>query len=831
MSITGNKRDALDRLQQLTESYKEGLPDMLSGLITRWKKIEKAGWDADSFRQFHKQIHDIAGNAGSFGQIQLGKYAQNMDLVCRQIVNSGETATKVQLHGLKVGLQSISNEISIAMLAVTPSVEQNAELPTSKSTQEKKQLVVFIVDDDPDYSEYIVTTLSDKGYKVHSYSDTFSMEESITVLSPDVILMDIMLPEGDDAGLTRAAEIKENLAEAIPIIFTSVRSDLKARLEAVRVGGDAYFSKPIDINILVDKIDELAERQHISGSRVLMVDDDILHLQYSAATLRQAGMRVSEFTDPIKALEEVEQQRFDIIILDLHMPEINGTELASLIRQGGHQAGTPIIFLSAEIDQDIQADALLGGAEDFIVKPVKPKRLIATIKNRIGKVDSISRKIRYLSEKESVTGLFNRQYFFNKLEQAIEQAKDEETKYGMLYIAIDNYVSLRDKIGVDSWDKLLAVIAERITAVIDNKVVIASISGHTIGVLCKCADDSRAKIITEKILQEISQTEVDINGHMVSTTCSIGLVVIDEYTISVAHLMYEADIASETIQKSGGNGVFVHSDQQQESFQEGDEAENIDAGVERLLRKALDDGEGLYLIYQPIVNFSNGNEEKYDVMVRLKDTDDTEVLPSRFMPIAEKQGLLGKLDDWVFENAIKVLARRQQEGNPAIFFVKLTIDSLNDTSFVERLKYKLNEYGIPGRNLCMELSEPMAETNLRQAMQFSRQIKELGCSLTIEHFGKGLDSGKLLNELPVDYIKIDGAFMHNLGSNTENKETVIRVTGEALNKEVFTIASFVEDADSLAVLWSCGVNYMQGNFLQEPDADLKYDFNTSSDHG
>ena len=830
MSITGIQGDALDQLQQLSESYKKGLPDMLAGLITLWQKIEQSGWDGDSFRQFHKQLHDLAGNAGSFGQIQLGKYAQKMDVLCREIVDSGETATKVQLHGLKSGLRNISNEISIAMMAVTPSVEQNNELRTSESTQEKKQVVVFIVDDDPVYSEYIVTALSAKGYKVHSYTDTFSMEESITVLSPDVILMDIMLPEGDDAGLTRVAEIKENLAVTTPFIFTSARSDLKARLEAVRAGGDAYFAKPIDINSLTDKIDELAERQNIVGSRVLMVDDDILHLQYSASTLRQAGMHVAEFTDPIKALEEVEQQSFDIIILDLHMPEINGVELASLIRQGGYQAGTPIIFLSAETDQNIQADALLGGAEDFIVKPVKSKRLIATIRNRIGKVDSISRKIRYLSEKESVTGLFNRQYFFNKLEQAIEQAKDEKTKYGMLYIAIDNYVSLRDKIGVDSWDKLLAVVAQRITAVIDAEVVIASISEHTIGVLCKCADDSRAKIITEKILQEISQTEVDINGRKISTTCSIGLVVIDEYTISVAHLMYVADIASETVQKNGGNGVFFHSDEQQDDFLPEGDTENIDAGVERLLRKALDDGDGLYLIYQPIVNFSNGNEEKYDVMVRLKDTDNTEVLPSRFMPIAEKQGLLGKLDDWIFENAIKVLARREQEGNPAVFFMKLTIDSLNDTSFVERLKYKLNEYGIPGRNLCMELSEPMAESNLRQAVRFSGQIKELGCSLTIEHFGKGLDSVKLLNELPVDYIKIDGAFMHNLGSNTENKETVIRVTGEALNKGVLTIASFVEDADSLAVLWSCGVNYMQGNFLQEPDADLKYDFDNSSDH-
>ena len=270
---------------------------------------------------------------------------------------------------------------------------------------------------------------------------------------------------------------------------------------------------------------------------------------------------------------------------------------------------------------------------------------------------------------------------------------------------------------------------------------------------------------------------------------------------------------------------MVYHDMDEQSLQkQGNESDGI---YERLVRKALASttgDEGFHTVYQPIATLSSERDEKYDVMLRLRDGSGKEVLPSRFLLIAQEHGLLGQIDKWVTRHIIKVLSERLTTGKQITFFIKLTADTATDPEFITYLKAVLSQYKVPAERLVFQLPEKDAVTNLRKVATFANELKKMGCGFALEHFGTQLQSEQLFGQLPIDYVKVDGAYMTDLGHNNENKETVSRIARQALEHNVFAIASFVEDANSLAVLWACGINYLQGHFLQQPESELNYDF-------
>ena len=144
------------------------------------------------------------------------------------------------------------------------------------------------------------------------------------------------------------------------------------------------------------------------------------------------------------------------------------------------------------------------------------------------------------------------------------------------------------------------------------------------------------------------------------------------------------------------------------------------------------------------------------------------------------------------------------------------------------LKEQLKKYNVPKDSLVFEVKESMAITSLKYTAELAKQLRELNCSFALDDFGTGNDPFKLLKHIPADYLKLERSFMENLSSSPENQETVKAITQKAMEMNKLTIAQCVEDATSLSVLWGMGINFIQGNFLQEPSPDLNYDFTSMS---
>jgi EAL domain-containing protein (putative c-di-GMP-specific phosphodiesterase class I) len=221
------------------------------------------------------------------------------------------------------------------------------------------------------------------------------------------------------------------------------------------------------------------------------------------------------------------------------------------------------------------------------------------------------------------------------------------------------------------------------------------------------------------------------------------------------------------------------------------------------------------LYHQQTISLQDAEGEFSEILLRLNGPQG-EVLPGFFMPIAEKHNLTPAIDRWVLNQAIEHLRARDRMGQPTTFFVKLTSGSLEDKELLPWLGERLKQAALKHGQLVLEMTESKVVTALRPAQEFIQAWQKLGGQFALEQFGSGLNSFQLLNHINADYLKIDRSYMADLPQQQESQKKVADICRQARELKKQTIAEWVEDAASTSLLFACGVDFVQGNFLQEP---------------
>jgi EAL domain-containing protein (putative c-di-GMP-specific phosphodiesterase class I) len=230
------------------------------------------------------------------------------------------------------------------------------------------------------------------------------------------------------------------------------------------------------------------------------------------------------------------------------------------------------------------------------------------------------------------------------------------------------------------------------------------------------------------------------------------------------------------------------------------------------------------LVYQPIASLRGSADEKYEVLLRLQDGNKGFVSPSRFVSLADDHGLMKKIDRWVVEQAVQTLRLR---GSSACFFVKVSSGTLTDAGFTGFLQETLEKNSVAGEQLVFGLSVASINAGIRQAAAFSRQVGGLNCAVSIEHCDADLDVARLYEHIPAAYVKLGGEMIRDLEVDHGRQLQLLAVVQQSIEHDAEVIVGFVESAACLKLLWQSGVQYIQGNFLQEPDAALGFDFGAS----
>lgn len=430
----------------------------------------------------------------------------------------------------------------------------------------------------------------------------------------------------------------------------------------------------------------------------------------------------------------------------------------------------------------------------------------------------LEQKLSAMSQQDLLTGLYNRNFLTEQLDMLIARAIEGKTRGALLFIMLDKYDEIKETDGISAADMLLTEVAGMLKTRISELGIIARYAGPVFILLVDNVDTRKASNIANSLCKLIHEHICDLGQQSVTTTASIGISLINEVSTHAAECIKRAEKGCQQARNDGGNRSHLYNP----AIEEMAEHEQVTHWAQKI-KLALKNNQ-FRLAFQPIVSLHGEPGAHYEVLVRMLDEDQQEIPPGEFIPAAEQMNMMHFIDRWIIMNTLMLLARKQQDGEQTRFFVKLSAGSLCDDEFLGWFRDRLQASRIDPNNLVFEVSEDTALNYLKQAKQINTGLKELNCRTSLENFGVEQNTFQSLKHLAVNYIKIHMDLILNLPQNIENQEKVKAIAEEAGSRNIQTIAAFVEDANSLAVLWQCSVNFIQGHFLQQPAAELNYDF-------
>ncbi|GEM_PF-728732 len=419
---------------------------------------------------------------------------------------------------------------------------------------------------------------------------------------------------------------------------------------------------------------------------------------------------------------------------------------------------------------------------------------------------ALSREMAWQSTHDGLTGLSNRKEFEARLAALLDRARAEGRHHALFYLDLDQFKIVNDTCGHQAGDELLRQIAGLMQSQIRAADVLARLGGDEFGMLLEDCPREKAVEIAEKLRRAVRDFRFAWKERVFEVGVSIGVVELDLASGSLSDVMADADLACYAAKDKGRNRVHVHSASDSEALARRHELE-VASGVRAALQ------EGRIALYAQEIRPLHGGVSHYEVLMRVLDEEGRPQSPAVFIPAAERYGLMGEVDRWVVRRVFELAAASPR---PLELAVNLSGLSIGDERFVQFVRDELQSRGLDASRFCFEITETAAIAHLGQAMHFIDEMKALGFRFALDDFGSGMSSFAYLKNLPVDFIKIDGAFVRDIADNPLDRAFVeaINRIGQVMGME--TIAEFVENEAVLRELAYLGVDYAQGYGVARP---------------
>ena len=417
-------------------------------------------------------------------------------------------------------------------------------------------------------------------------------------------------------------------------------------------------------------------------------------------------------------------------------------------------------------------------------------------------------RLTWLAERDPLTELYNRRYFQNSLQAAMER-----TTYAsgaVLLLDLDQFKEINELSGHHVGDQLLLEVAKTLFDNLGRYGVVARLGGDEFALLLEDTSAEKSVKIAQYIVQLLDDLGFTAGEQHHRVTASIGIALFPTHGHTPADMMASADVA---MYKAKENGLqHWHLLSQAENAK--DELKERVYWVERI-RNALEENS-FELMVQPIMRLKDSDVKHHEVLLRMRNTDGSLISPAHFIPVAEQSGQIVLIDRWVLRQSLKALSQLQKRG--ITLAVNLSGQSLHDEELKQYLSDELAASGADPHHLILEVTETVAVTDFSTARGVLQSVRELGCRIALDDFGIGFSSLHYLGQLPIDYIKIDGSFIHSLLTNPDSRVIVRAIADIAKGFGKQTIAEFVDQEALLPLLKSYGITYGQGFYLGQPVA-------------
>ena len=422
-------------------------------------------------------------------------------------------------------------------------------------------------------------------------------------------------------------------------------------------------------------------------------------------------------------------------------------------------------------------------------------------------------RLSHQASHDDLTGLLNRREFDSRLNRALQQAQVDKSEHILCYLDLDQFKVINDTCGHIAGDELLRQLGSVLQLSIRKHDTLARLGGDEFGILMEHCDIEHATTVAENLCKQVEEYRFTWENQSYSVGVSIGLVAINQYSANAVDLFQAADVACYAAKNAGRNRVHIYAEDNAIAMQHQGEMQWIVR-----INKAIE--EDRFKLYAqpiaPLVNKDTGFH--FEVLLRMVGEDGKIIPPGSFLPAAERYDLMTKLDRIVIDKVFEFLRNRQDcIDKLTMCSVNLSGQSLTDPSFLDYVVDLFLQHDIPPEKICFEITETAAIANLATASRFIHLMKGQGCFFALDDFGSGLSSFAYLKNLPVDYLKIDGMFVRDIGDDPIDYAMVksINEIGQILDKK--TIAEFVENDLILEKLMEIGVDYAQGYVISHPE--------------
>ena len=427
-------------------------------------------------------------------------------------------------------------------------------------------------------------------------------------------------------------------------------------------------------------------------------------------------------------------------------------------------------------------------------------------------------ELTYQAQHDSLTGLYNRNYFQQELERLISRVARSAAECAVFYLDLDQFKYVNDTLGHAAGDRLLLDTTNLLRSNIREGDLLSRFGGDEFTILLYNIDREETAKVAENLRLLFENYQFIDSGKAFNVTISVGVACITNTSETAEDVLAQADLACNIAKTQGRNCVHIYDESENEK-----DGLTEDMGWASRVRDACEN-DRFSLVFQPIVSIADGHAYDYEVLLRMRRENGDAILPGGFMPAAERFGLVHNVDRWAVSRAMMHLAsiEQQSDANKDIrFAINLSGMAFEDRELLPMIRSLLSETQLNPARLTFEITETAAIANLRAASNFITKLKDLGCQFALDDFGSGFCSFGYLKKLPVDKLKIDGSFVQGLAYASVDQAMVqsMNQIAHALGKK--TIAEFVENEATFSLLREYGVDYAQGNYLGKPQSHVQ----------
>ena len=423
---------------------------------------------------------------------------------------------------------------------------------------------------------------------------------------------------------------------------------------------------------------------------------------------------------------------------------------------------------------------------------------------------SLNRQLTFQATHDALTGLINRYEFERRLKNVITTQKNTKSVNTLCYIDLDQFKLVNDTCGHTAGDELLKQITLLLQNGLGDTGTLARLGGDEFALLLENCSIVDAQEIAERLLQIIQQFQFSWNENTFTIGASIGISAITDSTSSCEEALNNADSACYLAKESGRNRLQVFTAEDDKLLIQQREMHWVSR-----INHALEENR-FQLYFQQIMPL-NSQEQSFiihgEVLLRMIDKEGDIVSPGSFLPAAERYNMITLIDEWVVEKSIQWLAAQKDK---VLISVNLSGTSLSNRDFLNFVVSRIKQYQVNPELLCFEITETAAISHLSTAIHFMNVLKKLGCSFALDDFGSGLSSFSYLTSLPVDYLKIDGAFVMDIDKDPMHYAMVKSINEVGQVMGIKTIAEYAASDDIIECLREVGVDNAQGYAVARP---------------